>query len=120
MDDVFLPHTLRLLKFHRYFAAVIAGIVVIGATISAIQIGNEPVLGPLVAMLVMGLFYAVLLWQNKKVTQGLKEKQSGAWLNALFWAMVMSLFVIGIPAVRELWSKETRSMFFAGIPDNNK
>ena len=105
-----LPHTEQLLRLHRYLVTVISLLIALGASISAISRGNEPVLGPIVAIAIMGLFWGVMVWFNKRTTKGLDSGDSQAWLGALFWALTLSIFIIGIPSVRELWAY--RHQFF--------
>jgi hypothetical protein len=106
-----LPHTTRLLTFHRYLSALIALVVVVGASISAIQIGEAPVLGPIIVFLIMAAFYAVAIWQNRTIQAGLAQGLASAWLKALFFALIMSLLIVGIPAARELLSRDVRHAF---------
>jgi hypothetical protein len=111
MDDVNLPYTMKLLEIHRYVMLVVSVLVVMGASISAIRIGNAPVAGPLVVLVIMGLFYGMVVWQNGRIRRGLQEGDFRAWLQAVIWASVMSLLIVGIPAARELLSPTVRARF---------
>lgn len=106
-----LPHTTRLLTIHRYLSAVIALVVVVGASISAIQIGEAPVLGPIIVFLIMAAFYTFAIWQNRSIQAGLAQGLASAWLRAVFVAIIMSLLIVGLPATRELLSRDVRHAF---------
>ena len=104
--------TKRILKIHRYVISAVAIFVAIGASASAIRIGNAPIPGPIVVIIIMALSWGILMWQNKVVLKQLEDQNPLGWFAALIWALTLSLFLVGIPAVRELLSKEVRNHFF--------
>ncbi len=113
-------HTRRLLRIHRYIVGLVSVVVVIGASVSAIRIGNAPVLGPVVVFAVMGIFFGVMYAMNKHIERGLFRGDLRAWISAFFWALLMCIFVIGIPATRELLSSDVRQQFFRRTSDTNR
>jgi uncharacterized transporter YbjL len=97
---------------HRYLNALASVVIAVGASVSAIRIGNAPVLGPLVAVAIMVLFFVLLYGMNKHVERGLFRGDIFAWGSAVFWSLVMFIFIVGIPALKELFSLDVRHHFF--------
>jgi hypothetical protein len=111
-NPIQLPHTRRLLRIHRYLSALVSAVIAVGASASAIRIGNAPVLGPIVAVAIAVLFFVLLYGINRYVERGLLRGDILAWSNAVFWSLAMSVFIVGIPALRELFSPDVRHHFF--------
>lgn len=106
-----LYHTRRLLHIHRGIIGALSFIIVVGASISAIRIGNAPVFGPIVALAIMGAFFAAFYAVSKHIERGLLRSDPMAWIGSLFLALCMCVFIIGIPATKELLASEVRQQF---------
>ncbi len=111
-DFIQLPHTRRLLRIHRYLSALASIVIAVGASASAIRIGNAPVLGTIVAVAIMAVFFVVLYGINRHVERGLFREDIHAWIGAVFWSLAMSIFIVGIPALKELLTLDVRQHFF--------
>ena len=75
-------------------------------------VGNAPVLGPSGAVAIAVLFLVLLYGINRYVERGLLRGDILAGSNAVFWSLAMSVFIVGIPALKELFSLDVRHHFF--------
>ena len=105
-------YTQRLLRIHRSLIGAVSVIIFIGASASAIRIGNAPVLGPLVALIIMGLFFGIFYAVSKYIERGLFRGDPTAWIGSFLLSLCLCLFIIGIPATKELLTPEVRQHFF--------
>lgn len=113
------PKTFKMFRFHRYVVIVISCALFIGASISAIHIGESPILGSLAALGVAILFAAFSLYSNKRIQKRFQQNPKANWLTVVLIAFKMSLLGIGIPAVKELLNKDNRALLKQTIKKNH-
>ncbi len=113
MSKQTLPHTFKMLRFHRYFIIVATAVIFIGPSISAIRIGNSPIAGVVVAFIIAALFFTLFYRINITVQKRVAQGEQSAWISCVLLSLKMVIFVVGILALRELFAVEVRNHFFA-------
>ena len=102
-----------MLQFHRYFIILATAVIFIGPSISAIQLGNSPEAGVIVAFIIATIFFILFYRINITVQKRVIQGEQSAWFSCVVLSLKMAIFVVGILALRELFAAEVRNYFFS-------
>lgn len=107
-----LRKTILILNIHAVLIVLLDIVIVIGASIAAIQQGESPLTGVLVALFIGAMIMLFDFWPNRYAVKGLKTGERRAWTLAFLICLRFALLGFGIIGLVELLKPDVRNHFW--------
>jgi hypothetical protein len=107
-----LKKTILILNVHAVLIVLLDIVIVIGASIAAIQEGENPVTGILAALFIGVMIMLFDFWPNRYAVKGLKNGKRLAWTLAFLLCLRFAFIGVGILGLVELLKSDVRNHFW--------
>jgi hypothetical protein len=107
-----LKKTILILNIHAVLIVLLSLVIVIGASIAAIQEGENPVTGILAALFIGVMIMLFDFWPNRYAVKGLKNGKRLAWTLAFLICLRFAFIGVGIIGLVELLKSDVRNHFW--------